>query len=156
MCPCDVDNGFLRRRQSSSTADRAMTATESRRNLSRPSTRGPTLPGRHRPPVKTANCSFSFATLMTISVSEKFRYLRVALGHHTSSKYPCTLPFAFRSTDRDDQIVDVHEKTTMIEVLDSVYPPAGSLGNTVGTDGVCSTAGCQIPCVSRSEYPLRL
>ena len=143
MCPCDVDNGFLRRRQSGSTADRAMTATESRRNLSRPSTRGPTLPGRHRPPVKTANCSFSFATLMTISVSEKFRYLRVALGHHTSSKYPCTLPFAFRSTDRDDQIVDVHEKTTMIEIP-ILCVPSCLPGATQLAASVCSTAGCQI------------
>src|SRR6516165_2576975 len=128
-----------------------------RRPRSRPAARLVQLyQGRHRPPVKTANWSFSFAALMTISLSEKFRYLPVVLGHHRSSKYPCTLPFAFRSTDRDDQIVDVHEKTTMIEVLDPVYPPAGSLGNTVGTDGVCSTAGCQIQCVSRSEYPLRL
>src|SRR5262245_57052375 len=34
-----------------------------------------------------------------------------------------TLPLAFRSTDRDGRIVDVHEKTTMIEVPDPVYPP---------------------------------
>jgi hypothetical protein len=27
-----------------------------------------------------------------------------------------TLPFAFRSTDRDDLIVDVHEKTTTVEI----------------------------------------
>jgi hypothetical protein len=47
-----------------------------------------------------------------------------------------TLPFAFRSTDWDDQIFDVHKKTTMIEVPDSVYPPAGSLGNTVGSHAV--------------------
>jgi hypothetical protein len=57
----------------------------------------------------------------------------VALVHHRSAKYPSaqfceTLPFAFRSTEWDDVIVDVHEKTTTIEVPDSVYPPAGFPG----------------------------
>jgi hypothetical protein len=82
----------------------------------------------------------------------RLKLRRVALVHHSFIKISVHFAFAFRSTDRDDQIVDVHEKTTMIEVLDSVYPPAGSLGNTVGADGVCSTAGCQIERVSRSEY----
>ena len=41
-----------------------------------------------------------------------------------------TLPFAFRSTDWDDLIVDVHEKTTTIEVRILCTPPAESLGNT--------------------------
>jgi len=48
-----------------------------------------------------------------------------------------TLPCAFRSTEWDDVIVDVHEKTTTIEVriLDSVYPRVDSLGKTVGSHG---------------------
>ena len=65
------------------------------------------------------------------------------------SKYPSaqfceTLPFASRSTDLDDQIVDVHEKTTMIEVRILCIPRLDPSDNTVGTYGVCSTVGCQI------------
>jgi hypothetical protein len=61
-----------------------------------------------------------------------------------------TLPFAFRSTDRDDLIVDVHEKTTTVEVRILCNPPVKSLGNTVGSHGVCSAAGCQ-----KNDGPLR-
>jgi hypothetical protein len=41
-----------------------------------------------------------------------------------------TLPLAFRITEWDDLIVDVHEKTTTIEVRILCTPPAESLGNT--------------------------
>ena len=46
-----------------------------------------------------------------------------------------TLPFAFRSTEWDDVIVDVHEKTTTIEVRILCTPRLDSLGNTVGSHG---------------------
>jgi hypothetical protein len=61
-----------------------MTATESRSNLPRPSSRGPTVPCRHRPTSKTANCSLSFATLMTIPASERFRHVPIPLSKVTT------------------------------------------------------------------------
>jgi hypothetical protein len=45
------------------------------------------------------------------------------------------LPFAFRSTEWDDVIVDVREKTTTIEVRILCTPRLDSLGNTVGSHG---------------------
>jgi hypothetical protein len=53
-----------------------MRRPRSRSNLSRPS--APVVQPYQAViarPVRTANCSFSFATLMTISLSEKFRYI---------------------------------------------------------------------------------
>ena len=53
--------------------------------------------------------------------------MEVALGssqiHQNIRRHSETLPFAFRSTDWDDQIFDVHKKTTMIEVPGGCVPP---------------------------------
>jgi hypothetical protein len=52
-----------------------------------------------------------------------------------SAQFCETLPFAFRSTEWDDVIVDVREKTTTIEVRILCTPRLDSLGNTVGSHG---------------------
>src|SRR4030095_7357899 len=111
--------------RSSRTSSPLNNAPHPKSSRSRPSTPpGPTLPDRHRPPVKTANCCLVSRRSRLFHYREKFRYLRVALVHHTSPKRRSTLLFAFRSTERDDRIVDVHKQTTMIDVPDAVYPPA--------------------------------
>ena len=64
-----------------------MTATEAQPK--RPD--GPTIPGRHRSPIQTANYAFSFGTLVTISISGKFLHLRherPEVNHIVHAKWP--------------------------------------------------------------------